>query len=260
MEISEHLRGTAAPFGIVTDESTAVGSQAGLQGTWGQVYGEVVYRYLLLDGRRDRHDLSEGYLHFRTRGGDLVVGRQHLFIGPVQNNRLGSLLKLEAADAVVYQAPLRRGYRQEAGYLIDSRATRRRGYSGGYLRGQAPVRAGYAGYSVLFADTGNSRIGWSLDASQPVIPNVLDLYGEGGVGIHGRTLWTAGIYVPALYHAGKVDLFLEYSGRENSDDRASLRLRRELGSGLFVAAFADRRLRQNEWDVGAGIQWNLRYR
>jgi hypothetical protein len=88
---------------------------------------------------------------------------------------------------------------------------------------------------------------------------VLDVYGEGGQDNEGRNLFTAGLYVPALYHAARVDLFLEFGHREDIEDRVSLRLRKELGRNLLAVAFLDHRSKEG-FGGGGGLMWSKSFR
>ncbi|MCC2670132.1 MAG: hypothetical protein K0Q72_2603, partial [Armatimonadetes bacterium] len=132
------------PFAIGSDEQEALGARLRIQSVSGNVYAEAGYRFTLVGGET-RHDVSEAFLHVRGRYGDVIAGRQHLYPGPGNNTRIGTLLGLETTDAVVYEAPLRRGYKQQVGYLFDTQALRREGVKGAYARGKAPLARGYAG-------------------------------------------------------------------------------------------------------------------
>ena len=247
------------PFAIGSDETSAVGGRVRFQGVSGNVYAEAGYRYSLVDGN-SRHDVSEAYVHMRGRYGDVIVGRQHVFPSPANNTNIGTLLGLDTADAAIYEAPLKRGYKQQIGFIADSNALRRQGTSGVYARGRAPVWRGNAGYSVIGSTDSGTNVGWSVDGAQSLIRNVLDIYGEAGVGVHGRELYTAGLYVPALYHTARLDVFMEYAHREGRDERVSLRLRRELGSGLLLVGFIDQSLKDSYFTAGGGVLYSHRFR
>ncbi|MFN3651774.1 MAG: FecR domain-containing protein [Armatimonadota bacterium] len=247
------------PYGFLTDGSSATGARVRLSGVSGDVYGEIGYRYTLVDGSRSQHDLSEAFLHLRGHHGEVIAGRQHLFLGPANNNDIGTLLGLQASDAVVLQRNFD-GFRQQVAYLMDTQALRRRGHHGFYARGQAPFRGGYVGYSLLHVTEDGHNLGWSFDASQPILPNKVDGYFEVGRGINNRHLFMGGLYFPALYHRAKVDLFLEYAVREDAAERATLRLRHQLGNHLLLIGFIDRLLGDDEWDAGAGFVYTLTFR
>jgi len=251
------------PFLYGSDEFEAYGTRVRYQAVSGNLYAELGYRWLRLDSRND-HDVSEGFIHMRNKWGDVVAGRQHLFLGPSNNSDIGRLLSLESADAIVYQTPPHRRYRQQVGYAFDTKAVDdRRGHHAFWARGQMGLMRGNVGYSVMetVGSRGSGRqIGWQVDLAQPLVKNVLDVYGEGGIATSGRHVVTAGFYVPWAYHKYKLDLFAEYAAREDQDERVSLRLRREIGDGLLLIAFIDQHLGSSQFTAGGGIMWSRRFR
>lgn len=248
------------PYAFGSDNGdSAFGGRLRFQGVSGNVYAELGYRYARINEQRDLSDISEGLLHVRGKYGDIIAGRQHLFMGPANNSDVGELLGLDATDAVVYDLPLKKGYQQRFGYVFDSRALQVGGYHGGFLRGQAPVNGGYVGYSVLATTREGNNIGWSVDGSQPLVKNVLDIYGEAGVDHVSRSVYLAGLYVPWLYHKTGLDLFTEYSHREGVTERLNFRLRKELGSGFVALLFADKEF-GGGWVTGGGALWSLKIR
>src|SRR5262249_9830819 len=120
--------------------------------------------------------LTEGFAQWRTRNGDLIAGRQHLFIGPLHNFRIGSLLGFETEDAAVVRPALRGPYRAELGYLGDTNPLFGVGFSGVYARGSAVVNEGVFAGTLLTADRSHSQLGWSLDGSYPLVRNQVDGY------------------------------------------------------------------------------------
>lgn len=247
------------PFAIGSDETYSAGGRMRFQGVSGNVYAEAGYRYAMTDGAT-RHDVSEAYVHVRGRYGDVIVGRQHVYPSPANNTNIGTLLGLDTADAVIYEAPVKAGFKQQIGYVADTFALRRGGTRGAYARGRAPIWRGNVGYSVLASTEDGTRVGWSLDGAQSLIRNVLDVYGEAGVGAQGRQLYTAGFYVPALYHSARLDVFMEYAHREGQQERVSLRLRRELGSGLLLVGFIDQSLSDSYFTAGGGVLYSHRFK
>lgn len=247
------------PFAIASDESDAAGARLRFQGVSGTVYSEAGYRYLRSNGR-NRHDISEAFVHVRGRYGDVIVGRQHLFPGPSNNTRIGTLLGLETADAAIYELPLRNGFKQQVGYVSDSQALRRNGVKGGYARGLAPAFRGNLGYTIVGSTNEDAGVGWTIDGAQSVLANVLDVYAETGETVRGRTVVTAGFYVPALYHSTKLDVFLEYARREALEERVSLRLRREMGGGLLLVGFVDQSLGSSFFSAGGGLLYSRKFK
>lgn len=246
------------PFGVAADNYDALGTRARFQGVQGDLFVELGYMYTLENGR-SRHDLSEGFLQVRTRYGDFIGGRQHLFLRLANNQDVGTLLGLETTDAVVWDGQPGGGVRAQGGYIFDTNALDPGGLRGAFSRAQVPVGRGIVGYSLLASADGHPNLGWSLDASYPLLPNTLDIYGEGGSDVEGRRLFTAGLYVPALYERARLDVFVEFAHRENIEDRASLRLRRELGRGLLLVAFIDHRSKDGV-HAGGGVVWSLKFR
>jgi hypothetical protein len=247
------------PYALGTNDDDVLGSRIRYQAVSGDIYTELGYRYQLVNGQSE-HDLSEAFFQTRGKWGQLTAGRQHLFLGPANNTRVGTLLDLESSDTILYEAPIKGRFRQMGGYVIDSDVFQDGGFSGGFLRGQAALWGGNAGYSVLFNRDSETNIGWSLDAAQPVVKNVLDVYGEAGVDSHNREIYTAGIYVPWLFHRHKLDVYFEYGRREDLDERVTFRIRRELGGGLLAIAFLDQRLGSNHLVGGGGILWSKAFR
>lgn len=248
------------PFAFGSDDADASGARVRYQGTTGSVYMELGYRFLRLSGR-NIHDVSEGFLHIKGKQGNIIAGRQHLFLGPSNNTELGRLLGLSTSDAIVYEPPTPRGFKQQVGYVFDSRALDEfDDFRGFYARGLARVWGGNVGYSLLADTHRNRNVGWQLDFAQPVVKNVLDVYGEGGVDTRNRAVISGGLYVPWLYHKFKLDVFAEYQKREDVEERFTLRFRRELGSGLLLIAFLDDRLGDNNLTFGGGILWSKKFR
>jgi hypothetical protein len=261
LDVGRNAQFRVEPFALGSDRSDALGSRVRFQGTTGELFLEGGYLYSLLDGRSD-HRLSEAFMHLRGRYGDFIAGRQHLFTRLSNNQDLGALLGLDTTDAFVYQLPLPGGFRQMAGYIHDSKAiddgSFPTGRPGGFARGQAPLFGGLAGYT-LFGSQELPRVGFSFDAAYPAVRNVLDVYGEAGRDGEGRKLFTGGIYIPALYHAAKLDVFLEFAHREAIQDRFSLRVRRELGAGLLLVGFVER-ISKDGFTGGGGIVWSTTFR
>jgi hypothetical protein len=252
------------PYAVGSSDADAYGIRTRAQASNGDVYAELGYRYArfdgeLLDGGVNEHDISEGFLHARGGLGDLIAGRQHVFLGPANNTNIGTLLTLDAVDAAVYELPLKRGLRQQFAYVFDSRSVEDGGFAAGYARGEALVGGGLAGYSVMEARRSGRQVGWSLDAAQPIIRNRLDVYAEGGVNTRGRTMATAGLYLPGLFQRARLDTFVEFGWREGVEEVVSLRLRKEFGDGLMAFLFLDTALGGRAVG-GGGIFWSRRFR
>lgn len=247
------------PFALGSNRHDAEGVRVRFQGSTGSVYAELGYRFLHLNGV-DQNDISEGYVYVKGKYGNIRAGRQHLFLGPSNNTELGRLLGLESSDAIVYEAPMPRGFKQQFGYVFDTKALQSGGFNAWYARGLARVYGGNLGYSLMAQANGGNNIGYQIDGSQPLIKNVLDIYGEAGVNTKEQFVATGGFYIPYLYHKFKVDVFTEYNKREDVEERLSLRLRREFGNGLLLEGFVNDRLGDQVIEVGGGLMWSKKFR
>jgi len=236
------------PFGVLSDETSVVGSRVRMVGSSGNMYGELGYRYLRLHGDENRHDISEAFVQFRGKHGELTGGRQHLFLRLANNTNVGTLLGLDTTDAIVYKLPFKGRFKQTIGYVFDTGPLESGDFSGNiggsfktfFARGQMQVRKGNVGYGVMLPTDSGRKVGWSVDASQPIIPNKLDIYGEIGDDTKDHNLYVAGLYIPALYHSAKVDAFIEYHNRKGVNERWTFRVRRQLYKGLLIVGFIDR--------------------
>jgi len=248
------------PFAIGSNVGEAVGIRTRVQAVQGEFFVEAGYRFGLFSGTHN-HDVSEGFVHYRGKRGEVVAGRQHLFISPANNNDLGVLLAFETADAIVYEAPVPAGYRALVGYVFDSRAIQRNGENGFFHHALMPALSGNVGYSLFKSSDRASQLGYSFQTSQGVLPNKVDAYGEIGKSTHGKFIATGGLYFPGLFHRFGVDLFTEYAKRERIDERFSVRVRKSLGGGLMLIGFVDKQLRGNGSVVGGGgLQYSITFR
>jgi len=246
----------AEPFAIGADEGFGAGMRLRNRFAAGSVFGEVGWRYGNIRGD-DQQDITEGYLKVHGNVADVIAGRQHLFLGPANNDDLGSLIGFNTMDAVLIERKFKGGFRQRAGYIFDTQALRNRGFSAAFARGEGLVGQGRWGYSILGGGGSNGGVGASLDVSHPVIAGVFDVYAEGGVTPYGRRLVTGGMYFPAFFRALGIDMFVEYQAR-STRERASIRLRRDLGGGLQFVTFLDQNLKGGT-TVGGAVVFGTRF-
>ncbi len=184
-------------------------------------YGEIGLETLgRLDGDGWGTRVSELFLADRIGATDIIAGRQRYLEGPVINSGLGALFGVTHFDGVSVQ---------HRGPACTATAAWLEGYAGwgegGDQRGwfarlSAPAAGGSAGANVLY-DAAAGDWGISVDGSLPAVPGDLDLYAEVGEDPQGRTLYTVGAYLPCLYSAADVDLFVEYADREGFDSAVS---------------------------------------
>ncbi len=247
------------PFAFASDETEVGGSRLRYQTAIGEAFVELGYRYTNISGASD-HDVSEGFVNFRGKNGDLIVGRQHIFLRPSNNQSFGTLLGLDTVDAIVYSPPVKNGQRHQVGYVIDSEATARGGTKGGFARSQFPLAKGTVGYSLFASQDSDSNFGYSFDISQPIIRNKVDAYVEAGNNIRGRRITTAGLYLPVMFHKYGLDTFVEYGRQDGRQELISLRMRRDIGKGLLLLFFVDNSLKDGFFTVGGGALYTKSFK
>jgi hypothetical protein len=226
-----------APYVIGSNEGETLGGLARMQAVHGRLLASVGGLYERFRG--DEHiDLSESSLLYRFgRGGDLRVGRQHLFIGPVNNSRLGTLIGASTVDGAIWSAPPSRRLNWRVGYLRDSAVLDGGGASGWLGRVGGPLGRGLWGVTLLTANRVTGGLGASADLSLPLIPLQLDGYVEFGRDPYDRDLVTGGIYFAGLRRRTGIQLFVEYQSRDGFDDRVSLRLNGEFAPHWLAVGY-----------------------
>lgn len=265
-DISEKVAFRFEPFAIAGTDADVLGGRVRLQASSGDAYAEVGYRYASIN-ERPNHQLSEGFLVMRGDYGDFTVGRQHLFLRLANNTNVGTLLGLETSDALSWQLPLKKGYKQTVGYIWDTQPLASgalngsvdTGFHAGFARGQAPVWRGNVGYALMAPSDGSRNVGWSLDAAQTIVKNVVDIYGEFGRDTRNNELSHIGLYLPWFYQKAKLDVFVEYHNRRTVDERTTFRVRREFGYGLMLVGFLDR-VPGDTYSAGAGVLWSKKFK
>jgi len=248
------------PFGFASDETHSLGSRLRVQAVSGDVFFEAGYRLLLQDDTRTQHDLSEAFINIRGKHGDLILGRQHLFLRPNNNVSTTTLLGLDASDAIAYEFKSKTGQRHQIGYVFDSLAYIRGGESAGFARSQFALGRGSIGGSLLVSADQDAALGYAFDIQQPVIRNVLDVYAEAGQTTRGRRLTTAGMYFPGLFQSTNLDTFLEYGRRDGREELLTLRVRRNVGRGLVFLLFVDQSLKDSFFQAGGGAIYTHQFR
>jgi hypothetical protein len=244
------------PFGIGGTDGHAEGLRVRAQSVINPLYLEFGGRAEDLDGDF-RAQLSDGLAHARARSFEAMAGRQHLFLGPVNNSDIARLLGTETVDAVILKTRIPGRYQQFGGYIWNTSPLFSGGYSGGYARGEALIGEGLFGWQLLSANVAGSFLGWQADASYPVVRNTLDLYAQGGRDPFNNTLVAAGIYLSGLYQRTGVDAFAEYGMREHFFDRTQLRLRKTFAKNLFIFTFVEKQI-DGPWNGGGGFEWSKR--
>ncbi len=247
------------PFGFASDENDALGTRIRTQFVSGEAFFEFGYRYLLLDGQ-SQHDVSEAFVNIRGKHGDLIVGRQHLFLRPTNNLSTTTLLGLDASDAAVYEFKSKQGQKHQVGYLFDTLAYGNGGEKGGFARSQFALGRGTIGGSLLISQDEDAALGYTLDFQQPIVRNVLDFYFEAGQTTKGRRITTAGAYLPIAFNKLNLDTFLEYGRRDGREELITLRIRRNVGRGLVLLFFVDNSLKDSFFQAGGGAIYTHQFR
>jgi hypothetical protein len=225
-------------------------------------HGSGLSETLPFDPDTDRYDLTEASLLYRSaRWGDLKIGRQHLFLGPVNNGRFGTLLT-NTSDGFIWKSPARHGFQVQAGYLIDVLPLLQEtffdsSFKGWMGRAEAALFGGRIGATVLTAENVNGGAGYSMDLSMPLFPHQMDTYLEWGRDPFGRTLFTTGFYLPGLSRKTRLDLWVEYQVFDAYSDRVSARVQYPAGSQWYVNGYYVRQL-DGGTEGGLGIAYRLR--
>lgn len=184
-------------------------------------YGEIGLETLgTLGGDGWGTRISELFVTDRIGETDVIVGRQRYVEGPVINSGLGALFGVTHFDGVCVQHR-RADFAATAAWVNAhakwGEAEEQRGW---FARLSAPAAGGSFGANLL-NEAGAGDWGLSIDGSLPALPGDLDLYAEVGEDPQGRSLYTAGAYLPCLYRAADVDLFVEYADRDGFDSAIS---------------------------------------
>jgi hypothetical protein len=212
-------------YAIGAEPGETLGSRARLNAVHRRLFAEVGGHYGRFRGRDDP-DLSEMALLYRFgEGGDLKIGRQHLFLGPVNNSRLGTLLGSSTIDAAIWSTRTNRPFTARLGYIRDSTPLHGEGFSGWLGRAQGQVGGGLWGVTLLTAHRSGGGFGGSADLSIPLVLHELDGYLEAGRDPFERDLFTGGLHFSGLHQRTGLDLFLEYQSRTTLNDRVSVNLR-----------------------------------
>jgi len=219
-------------------------------------YGEIGLETLgALDGDGWGTRVSELSVAERIGATDIIAGRQRYLEGPVINSGLGALFGVTHFDGVCVQyraADLTATAAWVDSYASWGQAQEQRGW---FARLWAPAAGGGFGANLLY-EAGAGDWGLSIDGSLPALPGDLDLYAEVGEDPQGRCLCTVGAYLPCLYRAADVDLFVEYADRDGSDSAISATSYWQAGGGWTGVAGA-RLLQGGDGEFALGAAWRF---
>jgi hypothetical protein len=245
------------PYALAGSPLGGLGARARLQAIGGDFMAQIGGNFAQF-GDENENDLSEAFLLYRSpHWGDFKIGRQHFFNGPAQNNRLGTLLGFNTADATIWRSPARYAVRLQGGYLSNTAPLGGDGFSGWYGRVDGLLGGGIWGLTFLQANGAGGDLGFSVDTALPLVPYVLEGYMEVGHSPYRQQIATGGLYFPGLFRRTGVKAYLEYQSREGFSDEISLRLRYLIGGRWLVMGYLAQELDDGQTIGGAslGYQW-----
>ncbi|MGO8672959.1 MAG: FecR family protein [Capsulimonadaceae bacterium] len=203
---------------------------------------------------------SDALVMYRSTSlGDVKVGRQQLFVGPVNNSRIATLIDFDTVDGIVWNDTENRRIGWEGGYLTRTAPLGGDDYSGEFQHIRAEVGKGYLGVTELTANRSATHIGYSGDFSQPLFEGKINVYGEAGEDPFSRRLFTGGVYLQDLYQHTGVDVFTEYETITGQSDRVSLRVAANVIRQWRVIGYLTRTW-QGDTDGGLGLAYGYHSR
>ena len=234
---------------------TTTGSDSGLgfisnAAVLGPVYFRAGGRFGTL-GRADDNQLDELMIRYRNRKlGDIQVGRFHWFSGPVSNGQLGKLMSFTSSDGIVWDLPTHTTTAIQFAYFdkINPLAGPR---VGGYA-GRFTFPMGLGQISAAALATSQKTLAGAVDVVYPLLPQKLEIYGEGGVDSLHQTIYTAGLYFPQLFQSYGADLTMEYSYRGQFGSSVDFSLHLPLGR-KFAGLFTLSKPGSQSWRPGIGL-------
>ncbi len=228
--------------------------------TFGPIFFSISWQPTNIAGTT-RSRWTEVYFAYKDEQvGTIRLGRQWISRSPVNATLVGKLLISDIADGISWQKNF--GATQlTAAYLYDSQPDLNKFFGspvggrrqGGYLRLAYPIRGGTIGISAMKVRGGAT--GYSLDFSQPIITNELEIYGEIGRNSFQRSnFYTVGLYFPGLFQRLGTDLFIEYTkAPRNLPDFFSVRIFHTIFPGFQAVLIGSRR--GDEAIGGSGVDW-----
>ena len=221
--------------GFATSGSDTALAYANDSAVIGSVYMRVGGRLGTLDRRGD-NQLDELLLRYRNRHlGDIQVGRFHWLPGPVSNGQLGRLLSFSSSDGVLWDLPGTGSADIQLAWFDKLNPLSNPNVSGYSARLALPVRTGQLAFTTLA--TSQRTVGGTADFVFPILPQRLEIYGEGGVDTAHQTVYAAGLFFPQLFHKFRADLALELSYRGHFGHSVDMALHLPFGryaSGLLT--------------------------
>lgn len=213
-----HFDGDLSAF--IFEGGTSLAGRFHVNGMASGYYWDVAVAPTTLFESGTEADLTDAFVVVRTEeGGSLILGRQRFLKGPVQNTIFGTLMRQfgrDIQDAVTYSSPpfMEKRMNLDVAYLVDA-------YPSGLPTSAAGRQHGwYARLEYQSKKLGNYGLnltnnnfspttGMTVDFGIPVLPNVLDLYGEMGQDTFNGKIRTLGLYFGGLFQKYGLDVFIE---------------------------------------------------
>jgi hypothetical protein len=164
--------------------------------------------------------LTEAFAAVRPRKSELTIGRQHFLSGPVINSDLGTVIGFDTYDAVRYQRQIGTHGKADLALVLDFAPYAKESISGYVVRGERTVAKGIVGGNWVH-ENGRGTAS-SIDFTLPALPGVIDLYGEFGNNTDDAKVQTYGLYLPSLYEAHDIDVFIERARRSGKPSLLSM--------------------------------------
>ncbi len=217
-------------FGLWGDNDSMAGLRlrpTAIVGDWYLELGATTWNDF--EGNWHTH-LSEGFAAIRPKDSEITIGRQHFLEGPVNNADLGTIIGFDTIDAIRWRRQLNERWSVDVGLVQDYLPFTNKDLSGHFVRLQSNVDEGMFGFNWV-RESGNASA-YSIDASLPAVPGVIDLYGEFGCNSARRHVETWGIYLPGLYQEHDIDLFIERASRSGEATLHSLVAYKEISDDV----------------------------
>lgn len=217
----------------------------------GGVYMRVGGRIGTLDQHSD-NQLDELLLRYRNRHfGDIQVGRFHWLPGPVSNGQLGRLISFTSSDGVLWDLPTSGSVAVQVAWFDKLQALSTPNVSGYSARVGIPIKTGQLAFTAL--TTSQRTLGGTADFVYPILPQKLEIYGEGGIDTAHQTVYAAGLYFPQLFHKYRADFSVELSYRGHFGHSVDMALHVPFGKHITALATLSKP-GPGSWRPGIGLQ------
>lgn len=198
--------------------------------------------------------LDETFAAWKGEEGDLLVGRNRILEGPVNNSDYGTLLGFGLTDGVRGHLWLGRRRVLTLAWLEDFDNLYEDDVGGFYGRLSTFLAGGNLAVAVL--SQRHEGTGVAAQFSLPMIRDYVDLYGEVGDDPYGNHLETVGLYFPELYQTADIDLYVERAQRHGGDTLSSLHAYWQFEENASLVSVVQHS-RMEGWRLGIGLIANI---